>query len=159
MPSSLAAIGEAQAIREESKTAQAISKINEQQLRVKAEQETLIAQEEQKRLGEEKKRELSRLRVLAGNAGIDIVGTPLLQSAEVAGEFEAERQFIGQAGRQQRFELESEATIEKARRASKRKISRFRVGSTLLTGAASDAALFSGGGGGVTRSQFKRALA
>lgn len=125
------AIGE----KKEAKTAAKIAERNAAALRVEAEQEGQVSAEEQKRLGAEKLRKSSRLRVLAANAGIDIVGTPLLIAEEVAGEFAEERQSIGQAGRQRRFSLLSRAQQQRARGRNIRSASRFRTGSTLLTGA------------------------
>ena len=120
--------------RSQAKTAAAIAERNAAQLRVQASQEELVTKEEQKRLGEEKERRVSRLRVLAANAGIDIIGTPLLQLETIGGEFEEERRFIGQAGRQRRFGLEFRASQETSRATGIRRASRFRTGSTLLTG-------------------------
>ncbi len=123
--------------REAGKTAKQVAEQNAANLKVQADQERLVVKEEQKRLGEEKERRVSRLRILAANAGIDLVGTPLLQAETIAGEFEEERQFIGQAGRQRRFGLEFRAGQQRLRGRAARRTSRFRVGSTLLTGAAS----------------------
>lgn len=120
--------------RSESKTARAIAERNAANLRVQAAQEKLVAKEEIKRLGEEKKRRVSRLRVLAARAGVDLVGTPLLLEEEIAGVFEEERRFAGQAGRQRQFGLGFQAVQERARAKGIRRTSRFRTGTTLLTG-------------------------
>ena len=114
-----------------------IAEQNAANLEVQAAQDRLVVKEEQKRLGEQKKRSVSRLRLLAANAGIDLVGTPLLQAETIAGEFEEERQFIGQGGRQRRFGLEFRAGQERLRGRVAQRTSRFRAGTTLLTGAAS----------------------
>lgn len=121
--------------REAGDIAKTLAERNAAQLRIEAAQEKLVVREEQKRLGEEKERRLSRLRVLAANAGIDLVGTPLLQSVTVAGRFEEERQFIGQAGRQRRFGLRTRAGTETFRGQAAQRGSRFRAGTSLLTGA------------------------
>lgn len=123
--------------REAGDIAKAIAERNAANLEVQAEQEGQVAAEEQRRIGEEKKRRVSRLRVLAANAGIDLVGTPLLQEEAIAGEFEREQQFAGQAGRQRRFGLEFRAGQERLTGRVARRTSRFRAGTTLLTGAAS----------------------
>jgi hypothetical protein len=120
--------------RSASKTAAAVADQNAAALRVQSEQETQAAGEEQKRLVAEKERRTSRLRVLAANAGVDLVGTPLLLEQEIAGEFEEERQFVGQAGRQRRFRTEFAAGQEQAKASGIRRASPFQTGATILTG-------------------------
>ena len=132
----------AQGERQEAKAAKKIADQNAAALRVQAEQETEAGAEEQKQIKAEGEREKSRLRVLAANAGIDIVGTPLLQIEEFASEFERERLFAGQAARQRRFGLEFEAAQETFRGKQIRLASRFRTATTLLTGASSAASSF-----------------
>lgn len=120
--------------REAAKTTEQIAEQNAAALRVQGEQETQAAAEEQRRIKKEGERRKSRLRVLAANAGIDLVGTPLLLEEELAGEFEEERIFAGQAGRQRRFGAEFESVQERARGRSIRRISPFRTGTSILTG-------------------------
>ncbi len=114
---------------------------NAERLRVQAAQEEVVIREEQKRVVEEGERRKSRLRVLAANAGIDLVGTPLLIEEEIAGVFEEERQFVRQAGRQRRFGLEFAAGQQTTRARNIRRASRFRTGTSLLTGATTIASL------------------
>ena len=139
MPLAAAAIAAGTAIqvigdREQAKTAKKIADQNAARLRVQAEQEGQVTAEEQKRIKAEGERRKSRLRVLAANAGVDLVGTPLLQLEEVAGEFEEERVFAGQAGRQRQFGLVSRAEQERARGKNVRLAGRFRTGTSILTG-------------------------
>jgi hypothetical protein len=120
--------------RQADKQAAAIADINAQNLLVKSKQEEQITQEEVGELEEEKKRQISRLRVLGGIAGIDAVGTPLLQVEEIAGQFEEEKKFTAQAGRVRRFDLRTQAGLESFRGKQIRRASPFRTGATLLTG-------------------------
>lgn len=120
--------------RQEAKVSKDIADANAARLRVQSEQEAQVAAEEQKTIKEEGKRRQSRFRVLAANAGIDPVGTPLLLSTELAGDFEEERLQAGQEGRQRRFGLESAAALEISRGRNIRTASRFRVGTTIATG-------------------------
>lgn len=121
--------------RQEDKQAAAIAKINARNLEVKAAQEEAITREEVRELETEKKRQVSRLRVLGGIAGIDLVGTPLLQIEEVVGEFAKEKQFTAKAGRIRSFDLRTQASLERFRGKQIRRASIFRTGTTLLTGA------------------------
>ena len=127
--------------RDEDATAKAIAERNAANLRVQAAQEELVVREEQKRLTKEKVRRISRLRLLAANAGISLVGTPLLQTETVAGEFEEERRFIRQGGKRRRFGLEFRAGQQELRARSISRTSRFRTGTTILTGVGQAASL------------------
>ncbi len=120
--------------KEGDEAAAVIAAQNAERLRVQSVQEGQVVKEEQKRIGEEKKRRVSRLRVLAANAGIDTIGTPLLLEEEIAGVFEEERLFARQAGRQRRFGLEFTAGQQTQRASNIRRASRFRTGTSLLTG-------------------------
>lgn len=124
----------AQAGRQADKTAEAIAEQNAENLRVQGVQETEAATEAGQQVRKEGERRKARLRVLAANAGISLVGTPLLIEETIAGETEEEFQFNAQGGRQRRFGLESRAAIEEFRAGGIRRASPFRTGATLATG-------------------------
>jgi len=127
--------------RQQSKAAEDAAKANAAALQVQAQQEEAVTKEEISRLETEKKRRTSRLRVLAANAGIDLVGTPLLQEEGIAGEIEEEKQFAGTAGRQRQFGLQSRAVGQKNVARNIRRASPFRTGATILTGVSRTAEL------------------
>ncbi len=126
---------QAKAESKEAKQAQKIANINARNLEVKADQEEEITREEIRDLNKEKRRQISRLRVLGGLAGIDAIGTPLLQAEEIAGEFSREKQFTAKGGRIRSFDLRTEAGLERFRGKQIRRASRFRTGTTIATGA------------------------
>lgn len=138
MPEAGAIIGgtilKAKAQHEQAKADKAIADANAAQFEVKAEQEEQIAREEQRVITKAGEREKARLRVLAANAGIDLIGTPLLNIAEVGGEVERQRLQAGQAGRGRAFDLRFRGATERARGRNIRLASRFRTGTTLLSG-------------------------
>jgi len=119
------------------KTRAAIAKYNAAAARRKAERAREVGAEEQLRLRKELRRTLSRNRVAAAAAGVQMVGSPLEAQLMVIRDYASD---ISEAGRNAEIEarqLQTEAILSEAQAKEARRAGRLGVATALIGGTSS----------------------